>query len=63
MRISNKMGIGKNLKNKKSEPLIHASILELVVGLDLDHIKSQTNFRHNLTVSWIPRSNQNNDYH
>lgn len=33
MWISNKMGIGKTFKNHKSEPLIHASILELV-GLD-----------------------------
>jgi hypothetical protein len=57
------MGIGKTLKNHKSESLIHASILELVIGLDLDHIKSQTKFRHNLSVSWIPRSKQNSKYH
>ncbi len=63
MKISNKMGIGKTLKNHKSEPLIHASILELVIGLDLDHVKIQTKFRHNLSVSWMLRSNQNNDYH
>ncbi len=40
IRISNKTGIGIIFLNHKSEPLIHLSMLELVIGLELDHIKS-----------------------